>query len=185
MTILLARGDLLFCYLRMFPADATPPDKILVSACLAGLPCSHDGRARRSEAVAALVGSGATVPVCPEQLGGMPSPRETAEIAGGDGGGVIDGSARVVSRSGKDLTAAFKEGARQTLAVARRHGCRRAVLKARSPSCGHGRIYDGSFSGGIKPGDGVAAALLMRSGIEIVTEENLEQISHWTNEHGT
>jgi len=114
---------------------------------------------------------GLAVPVCPEQLGGMATPRETCEIVDGDGEDVLDGKARVVTRSGRDVTAAFVEGAARTLAAARQHGCRLAILKARSPSCGVGVIYDGSFSGSLKPGSGVAAALLRRAGIEVITDE--------------
>ena len=146
-------------------------ERILISGCSAGLPVSHDGRGRLKEKVRALITSGAGVAVCPEQLGGMSTPRETCEISGGDGHGVLDGTARVVTRSGRDVTEEFLEGARRALELARRHGCRKAVLKARSPSCGKGSIYDGSFSGGLKTGDGVTAALLSREGIEVVTDE--------------
>lgn len=151
----------------------TLPEKIIVSGCLAGMPCSHDGRDRLAENVGRLVKEGEALPICPEQLGGMGTPRETAEIIGGDGGDVLDGKARVISRSGTDLTAAFLEGAQRALEIARRSGCLKAVLKARSPSCGAGEIYDGSFSSCLKPGCGVTAALFMREGIEVTTDENL------------
>ena len=146
-------------------------ERILISGCSAGLPVSHDGRGRLKEKVRALLESGAGVAVCPEQLGGMSTPRETCELTGGDGHGVLDGTARVVTRSGRDVTEGFLEGARRALEIARRHGCRRAVLKARSPSCGKGGIYDGSFSGSLNAGDGVTAALLSRKGIEVVSDE--------------
>jgi uncharacterized protein YbbK (DUF523 family) len=149
-------------------------ERILISGCSAGLPCSHDGRDRLDAGVRKILKSGAGLPACPEQLGGMPTPRETCEIVGGDGNSVLEGTARVVTRSGRDVTEYFLAGARHTLALARRHGCRKAVLKARSPSCGRGEIYDGSFSGMLKPGDGVTATLLMREGIEVVTDEELE-----------
>ncbi len=148
-------------------------EKILVSGCLAGLPCSHDGQGRLNKTVRRLVDDGAAVPVCPEQLAGLPSPREMAEIDGGDGTGVLDGKARVRSRPGKDLSAAFTKGAQETLKLARRHSCRMAVLKARSPSCGRGQIYNGSFRGRLKSGSGVTAALLMRAGIEVATDEEI------------
>ena len=147
--------------------------KIAVSGCSAGLPCSHDGGHRLSEPVRRLVAEGRAVLICPEQLGGMPAPREKAEIVGGDGGSVLDGDAAVLSGSGRDLTERFLEGARRSLEVARRHGCRLAVLKARSPSCGRGEIYDGSFSGARRPGDGVTAALFRRAGIRVLTDEEL------------
>lgn len=149
------------------------PKKILASGCSAGLPVSHDGRDRLAPAVKKLLEEGIAVPVCPEQLGGMSTPRETCEIVGGDGGDVLDGRARVVTRNGRDVTGEFLEGARRVLKIARRHGCRRAVLKARSPSCGHGTIYDGTFTGRLRPGDGVTAALLLREGIEVISDEEL------------
>ncbi len=145
--------------------------KMIVSGCTAGMPCSHDGRARLSEPVRRLVEDGRAIPVCPEQLSGMPTPRETAEIEGGDGADVLDGKASVVSKSGRDLTERFLEGARRALEIAQRHGCRQAILKARSPSCGCGEIYDGSFSGARRRGDGVTAALFQRAGIEVLSDE--------------
>ena len=147
--------------------------KIAVSGCSAGLPCSHDGGHRLSQPVRGLVEEGRAVVICPEQLGGMPAPREKAEIVGGDGDSVLDGEAAVLSESGRDLTERFREGARRSLEAARRHGCRLAVLKARSPSCGSGEIYDGSFSGARRPGDGVTAALFRRAGIRVLTDEEL------------
>jgi uncharacterized protein YbbK (DUF523 family) len=103
----------------------------------------------------------------------MSTPREKAEIKGGDGNDVLKGKARVLSKSGQDLTDAFLKGAQQALKTAQAYGCRQAVLKARSPSCGKGVIYDGSFSGALKPGDGVTAALFMQKGIEVLTDEEV------------
>lgn len=148
-------------------------EKILVSGCLAGLPCSHDARDRLYGKVKELVSEGKGIPACPEQLGGRSTPREATELAGGDGNDVIDGRARAVTKSGVDVTGEFLEGAERTLRLAKRHGCRKAILKARSPSCGSGKVYDGTFSGGLKDGDGVAAALLKREGIEVLTEEEI------------
>lgn len=129
-------------------------------------------------AVAKLLASGEAVPVCPEQLGGMSTPRETCEIISGNGADVLDGRARVVTQSGRDVTEEFLAGARFTLQAAKEHGCSRAVFKARSPSCGCGTIYNGSFSGVLKPGDGVAAALLKREGIEVMTDEEFEKLEN-------
>lgn len=148
-------------------------ERILVSGCLAGLPCSHDGRDRLSRKVRVMVDEGRGIPACPEQLGGRPTPREATELAGGDGDDVIGGRARALTKSGVDVTGEFLKGAERTLRLAKRHGCRKAILKARSPSCGSGRIYDGTFSGGLSDGDGVAAALLKREGIEVLTEEEI------------
>jgi D-alanine-D-alanine ligase len=141
--------------------DQTP--RVLVSACLAGEPCRYDGRANTHPAVVRLAEQGRAVLVCPEVLGGLPTPREPMELCGG----------RVLGASGADATDAFRKGAQLALAVARQHGCTQAILKARSPSCGVGQVYDGSFTRRLVPGDGVLAALLKAQGIAVCTEETL------------
>jgi len=118
-----------------------------------------------------LVLRGKALPVCPEKLGGLPMPRPPAEIQGGDGRDVLEGRARVVNREGMDVTPAFTAGARATLELARRHGIRIAILKERSPSCGSTAIYDGSFSGQTRSGQGVTAALLRSHGVKVFNEE--------------
>lgn len=143
-----------------------------MSACLAGLPCRYDGRAKESAEVAALDQAGGTVACCAEVAGGLPVPRRPAEIVGGDGDDVLDGRARVVDDEGRDITAEFLVGARQALDVAQRAGTRTAILTDRSPSCGSHEIYDGSFSGTRRPGVGVTAALLRRYGIEVRAPRN-------------
>ena len=137
--------------------------KIIVSACLAGLCCRYDGETKPCEAVVKLVREGRAVPVCPEQLGGLPTPRMPAEKSGD----------RVVRQDGVDVTAEFVRGAEESLKLAKLIGARAAILKSRSPSCGCGVIYDGSFSGKPVPGDGVTAALFKANGIQIITEEDL------------
>ena len=144
--------------------------KLIVSACLAGIPCRYDGKAQRNEAVAALVEAGLAVPVCPECLGGLPTPRIPAEIVGGSGEDVLDGKARVIASDGEarlDVTDAFIKGANAALEAAREAGADEAILKANSPSCGFGTIYDGSFSGAKTAGSGVAAALLAANGLKV------------------
>ena len=111
------------------------------------------------------------VPVCPEMLGGLGVPRPPAEIAGGDGGDVLAGRARVVNSEGQDVTAAYVRGAKMALSVGLQSGCTGAVLKARSPSCGANAIYDGTFSHARIEGDGVLAALLRQNGFAVLTEE--------------
>jgi uncharacterized protein YbbK (DUF523 family) len=150
-----------------------PPDHelVLVSACLAGRACRYDGGANPDDEIARLVASGRAVLVCPEEDGGLPTPRPPAEIVGGDGSDVLDGRAQVVTRDGRDVTDLYVAGAHRALEAARRAGATRAVLKARSPSCGVGAIYDGSFSRALAAGDGVTTALLRRNGIEVATEE--------------
>lgn len=106
------------------------------------------------------------VPVCPEILGGLPTPRTPSERQG----------ERVVSKTGADVTAAYQKGAEEALRLARLVGCRKALLKERSPSCGRGQIYDGSFSGRLIPGDGVTARLLEQEGIAVFGESQLQQL---------
>ncbi len=147
-----------------------PP--LLVSACLLGLCTRLDGRARSFPAVSSLASRFLLIPVCPEQLGGLPTPRPAAELHGGAGDQVLDGKASVMTADGRDVTQAFLRGAAEVLAVARLIDADTAVLKARSPSCGVGITYDGTFSHTLQPGSGVTAALLGRSGITLFTEED-------------
>ena len=138
---------------------------ILVSACLLGTPCRYDGTGKLDPALDQLRAQGHTlVPVCPEVLGGLSTPRPPAELQ-------PDG--RVVNKEGVDVTAAYRAGAEAALAIARENGCTLAVLKARSPSCGCGEVYDGTFTGTLTPGWGVAARLLMEAGITVLDEEHL------------
>jgi uncharacterized protein YbbK (DUF523 family) len=138
---------------------------ILVSACLMGACCRYDAEPAPDPRVLALAARHALIPVCPEIYGGLPIPRQPCELRGG----------RVVGRDGEDFTGAFERGAREALKLARASGCRYAVLKERSPSCGVGRIYDGSFSGRLIPGDGVTAALLRRNGVVVLTPEQADR----------
>jgi uncharacterized protein YbbK (DUF523 family) len=134
---------------------------LIVSACLAGLHCRYDGAEKPCEAVIRLVAEGRAIPVCPEQLGGLPTPRQPSEINGG----------RVIRKDGLDVTAEFQQGAREALKLARLVGAKTAILKAKSPSCGCGKIYDGSFSGALIDGNGIFAQLCKENGIEVKTEE--------------
>jgi len=151
--------------------DAEP---ILLSACLAGFPCTHAAEAKTRTWALELIAEGRAVSVCPEVAGGLPVPRPEAEIHGGAGGDVLDGNARVVSVDGEDVTANYLSGAEAALAAARRCGARLAILKARSPSCGCGAIYDGTFTGRLVSGDGVTAAALKREGLDVLTDEDVE-----------
>ncbi|WP_298068468.1 DUF523 domain-containing protein [uncultured Mailhella sp.] len=141
--------------------DLPRPCRYVVSACLAGQPCRYDGRSNLRPAIAALVQEGQALPVCPEVLGGLPVPRTPCEQQGG----------RVVSADGQDRTAEFMTGAEAALYIAEEYGCSAAILKARSPSCGCGRIYDGTFSRTLTDGDGLFAALLRKKGFPLFTEE--------------
>lgn len=144
------------------------PVNILVSACLLGTPCRYDGGRKYCEPVSALAQNPNVklIAVCPEALGGLPIPREPSEQREG----------RVFSRDGRDVTESFELGARKVLELAARHSCRYAILKERSPSCGKGEVYDGSFSGRLVPGDGICAALLIKNGISVFGESEIDKL---------
>ena len=144
----------------------------LASACLLGRRCRYDGGHKRNQAVMALARRQKLIPVCPEELGGLSIPRPPSEITGGDGADVLAGKAKVVTKQGEDVTPYLLKGAAEVLKIAQTHNARKAILKARSPSCGCGEIYDGTFSGCTRPGDGVTTALLKKHGIEVVTEKD-------------
>jgi uncharacterized protein YbbK (DUF523 family) len=146
----------------------------VVSACLMGCECRYDKKSNWHQEIEQLVKEGKAIPVCPEQLGGLPTPRNPAEIVGGDGFDVLDGKARVIDNQGNDVTQMFIDGAYQVLRIAQTVGATEAILKERSPSCGSRQIYNGTFSKMKKEGVGVTAALLIRNGIRVQSEESLE-----------
>lgn len=131
---------------------------MIVSACLAGFPCRYDGKARPCAEAMRLVREGKAIPVCPEQLGGLGTPRPPCEIASG----------RVVDENGVDRTENYRRGAEAVLALARTYGATQALLQKRSPSCGSGWIYDGTFSKKLVQGDGITARLLRENGIQVI-----------------
>ena len=141
-------------------------EKLLISACLLGENCKYSGGNNYDPLTEALRERFELVPVCPERLGGLTSPRDPAERVGD----------RVLSRAGEDWTAAFRLGAEKALEIARQEGVTRAVLKERSPSCGCGAVYDGTFTGTVVPGDGVAAELLRGSGVSIRGESRIREL---------
>ena len=141
---------------------------ILVSRCLLGEPCRYDGASRPVAELRRLEQAGhVLVPVCPEVLGGLPTPRTPSERQ-------PDGT--VLNRAGEDVTAAYQSGAEQAAAIALANGCQAALLKAKSPSCGSGVIYDGSFTGRLIPGWGVAAERLRALGIPVLDETQWRQL---------
>jgi uncharacterized protein YbbK (DUF523 family) len=144
-------------------------ETILCSACLLGVPCRYNAQDKTSEKALKLRETHDVILVCPEQLGGLPTPRPPAEIVGAAGGGDL----RVVDKNGMDVTAEFVRGAEEVLRIARLAGATEAVLKSRSPSCGSTQVYDGTFTGALVPGDGVTAALLKKHGIRVISEEDL------------
>ena len=145
---------------------------VLVSACLLGLPTRYDGKAKRSQAVIDYLQREKLIPipVCPEQLAGMTTPRAKTSFYSGDGHDVVHGVGSVVSEIGQPMNDVFLRGAQLALQVARLCDCQRALLKERSPSCGVHRIYRGNEQ---VPGTGVTAALLIEAGIELISEEDL------------
>lgn len=140
--------------------------KLLVSACLLGVRCRYDGASKAHPLAGALAQAHELVPVCPEQLGGLPTPRPPAERRGD----------RVVTGAGADVTEQYRRGAAEALRLCRVLGCEAAVLKERSPSCGRGEIYDGTFSGTLAAGDGVTAALLRAGGVPVYGESQIEEL---------
>ena len=145
---------------------------IAVSACLAGVPCRYDGGANSVDEMVRLVAAKEAACICPECMGGLSTPREPAEIVGGSAEDVLSGHAQVLTKSGADVTDAYVRGAYAALEFCQAHGITEAILKAKSPSCGCGTVYDGTFSGKLIPGDGVTAVLLGRNGISVRTERD-------------
>ena len=127
--------------------------KKLISACLLGIECRYDGKSELNEQL--LKNADSFIPICPEQLAGLPTPRPPAEIKGD----------RVVSKEGVDLTSAYQKGAQEALKMAKLYHCKEAILKSHSPMCGCGEIYDGSFSNKLVKGDGILTQVLKKNGI--------------------
>ena len=144
----------------------------IVSACLVGINCRFNGKNKANEKLVELFKKGILIPLCPEQLGGLPTPRPPCTIVGGDGHDVLKGKAKVLTRKGEDLTTYFVKGAHEVLAIAHLLDIKEAILKSRSPSCGCGKIYCEDFTRKLRDGDGVTAALLKENGIRVYTERN-------------
>ena len=140
--------------------------RMLISACLLGVQCRYDGGGQPLAELDRLMDRFELIPICPEQLGGLPTPRVPSERRGN----------RVVSREGEDVTRAFRRGAEQACRIASLYGARLALLKARSPSCGSGEIYDGSFTGRTAPGSGIAAEALAGMGVAVCSEDKIAQL---------
>lgn len=141
-------------------------EAILISACLMGVNCRYDGGGKTVPELEELMGLAQLVPVCPEIMGGLPTPRTPAERQGD----------RVCMRDGTDVTEAFCKGAGEAARLAKLYGARAAVLKERSPSCGSGTIYDGSFSGALTSGWGVAGEALREQGLRIYGESHIGEL---------
>lgn len=146
----------------------------LISACLLGIKCAWDGQDNyKSDKAIELLNSETLIPVCPEQLGGLKTPRAPQEIQRGTGEDVLDGKCKVLNIDGEEVTQKFITGAEETLKIVGLFHIEEFIGKSRSPSCGCGQIYDGTFSRKLIDGDGVTTALLKRDGISVITEEDL------------
>ncbi|MDY4634713.1 MAG: DUF523 domain-containing protein [Candidatus Limivicinus sp.] len=141
-------------------------ENVLISACLLGFECKYCGGSNKltEQQLAALGERFRLIPVCPESAGGLPTPRDPSERLGD----------KVVSNQGRDVTAQYQKGAETALWLARRYDCKAALLKEKSPSCGSGQIYDGSFTGKLIPGDGVAAEELKKEGLIVFGESDTD-----------
>ena len=145
----------------------------LISACLLGMRCTWSGNDNKNDRAIELSKVETLIPVCPEQLGGLATPRAPQEIQGGTGEDVLDNGCRVLNKNGEDVTTEFITGAEETLEIVRQLNIKEFIARSRSPSCGCGRVYDGTFRDRLIDGDGVTTALLRRSGIRITPEEDL------------
>ena len=139
-------------------------EKIIVSACLLGIPCRYDGKSKPDKRVMALMDKYDLVPECAEELGGLNTPRPPAEIVGN----------RVINCEGADVTEQYSIGALRVLEIAREKGCKIAVLKSKSPSCSNSCVYDGSFTRTLRQGRGICADLLIKNGIRVINEEEID-----------
>jgi len=139
---------------------------ILVSACLVGLNCKYNGGNNFNEKIFNLVKEGKAIIVCPEQLGGLTTPRLPSEIK------IINGKKYVIRNDGYDVTKEYERGANEVLRLAKELNISKAILKSKSPSCGCGIIYDGTFTGKKISGNGITTSLLIENGIEVITEKD-------------
>ena len=141
-------------------------ENLLISACLLGVQCRYDGGSKPVMPTVALMEQYHLIPICPEQMGGLPTPRPPAERQG----------SRVVTRDGEDVTEAFLRGTAEVLRLADLYRCKAALLKERSPSCGCGQIYDGTFSKTLVEGDGMAAQMLKKHGLTVYGESQIGEL---------
>ena len=142
---------------------------IIVSACLLGVPCRYDGKSKENKKLMELGNQFNFLPVCPEEYGGLPTPRVPAEIRNG----------KVINKNGFNVTANYIKGAKEVFKMCKLYNCDTAILKSKSPACGKGKIYDGTFSGTLIDGNGITTDLLIKNGIKVYTEE--EFINEYMN----
>lgn len=136
--------------------------KLLVSACLLGINCKYNGNNNKNNKILELLKDYDLIPVCPETLGGLQTPRVPSEIR----------NDKVITKDGRDVTKEYKKGAEETLKIAKLYDCKIAILKEKSPSCGCGKIYDGTFTKTLVDGDGMTTRLLKENNIKIIGESD-------------
>ncbi|MDO4588780.1 MAG: DUF523 domain-containing protein [Fusobacterium sp.] len=139
---------------------------ILISGCLLGLKCRYDGKEKKLPEIEKLIKEYNLIPICPEQLGGLVTPRTPAEII----------NAKVITQDNKDVTDKYKLGAEEALKLAKLFDCKKAILKENSPSCGCGKIYDGTFSHKLIDGNGITADLFLKNNIEVIGESQIKKL---------
>lgn len=138
-------------------------EKILVSACLAGVNCKYNGKNNENEKIIQLIKNKDVILVCPEQLGGLKTPRTPAEIKNN----------KVINKDNIDVTKEYQKGAKEVLALAQKFNIKTAILKSKSPSCGKGKIYDGTFSNNLIEGNGITTELLEKNGIKVISSDDI------------
>lgn len=147
---------------------------ILVSSCLCGEKCKYNGGDNYNQDVIDYCKNQEVIKICPEVMGGLPTPRVPAEIVGGTAEDVLKGRAKVLTKDGRNVTKAFIKGAQDALNKAKTYDIQEVILKAKSPSCGKGKVYDGTFQGKLVEGNGITAQLLLEVGLIIKTEDDLK-----------
>lgn len=138
-------------------------EKILVSACLAGVNCKYNGKNNENKKIIELIKNKDVILVCPEQLGGLKTPRTPAEII----------NDKVITKDNIDVTTEYQKGAEEVLKIAKQFNIKKAILKSKSPSCGKGKIYDGTFTNNLIDGNGITTELLQKNGIEVISSDEL------------
>ena len=148
-------------------------NKVLISACLLGVECRYDGKSKPCKKAIELLRKEHIIPVCPEQLGGLPTPRIPSEVMNGEGKEVLMGKNKVINKKGQDVTKYFIKGAKETLRIAKITNSKTFIGKSKSPSCGLSKTYDGTFSNTLTKGDGVTVALFKKNNIKVITEKDI------------
>ena len=156
---------------NLSPSRKKTSYKFLISACLVRLDCKYDGKNNLNPKIQNFFAKGCCLAACPEIIGGLSTPRPPAEIDGGDGLAVLRKKAKVTNAAGRDVTKECMRGTAIIVRLAKKYGIKQAVLKSNSPCCGVGKIYDGTFTGSLIPGNGLLAAALIKSGIKIYSEK--------------